>query len=224
MKARAVLIILFMSISLTDAIHDQLNGTVGYEHLNGTMAWEQFNGTMYWLSTRDVLVEMPASGGRKNLTVMVKANNFTMHNADGRIIPLNISSSFWQGAYTYQIKFDDNASGILRFHIPGQGQQFVSPMRGGDLMKIVLPEGFTTGERLLGIARPDPDQIEVVQGRTVLTWMNSSSRRFVEVGFYRETAPLYLKMAFTVIGFLALLVAFEYYYSIRRLRALREDL
>jgi len=73
---------------------------------------------------------------------------------------------------------------------------------------------------MLGIARPTPSGVEVIDGVYILTWDEAPPA--LDVNYYRVEAPRYLQMSLLLIAFLAALIGLDYYLSIKRLRAIRE--
>ncbi len=183
---------------------------------------DDFNGTTFRLGASQVEVIQPVNASRLNLTLSEKASNITLLEG-GKSVPINSSYTFWRGDHIYSIAFGKHVSGVLIYTMPHQGQQFVLPMRDSGPVRVVLPPGYTTGDHVLGIARPDPDEVTTDEGGTVLTWQNTSLYQIIEVSYYPERAPEALKRVFAVLIVAAVALLIEYYASIRKLRAVRED-
>ena len=88
-------------------------------------------------------------------------------------------------------------------------------------MRIILPEGYTTGDRSLGIARPAPDEIAEDDAGNILVWNNTTSISYIEVNYYRKNAPQALALILSILALAGLALLVEYYFSIRKLRASR---
>ena len=183
---------------------------------------EEFNGTTYRLSLSDIEVAQPINGSDFNLTLHEKAENISILSFDGKKTKVNSSYSFWGGDHNYRIHVAHSVTGNLIYTIPHQGQQFILPLHENGSMRLILPPGYTTGDRILGIARPDPDQVKTDNNGTVLTWINPQARA-IEVGYYKMNAPQALKRIFALLAVIAALLLAEYSFSIRRLRALRKE-
>jgi hypothetical protein len=183
---------------------------------------DDFNGTTFRLGASQVEVIQPVNASRLNLTLSEKASNITLLES-GKSVPINSSYTFWRGDHIYRIAFGKHVSGTLIYTMPHQGQQFVLPMRDSGPVRVVLPPGYTTGDRILGIARPDPDEVMTGESGTALTWQNTSLYQIIEVSYYPEKAPEALKRVFAVLIAAAIVLLIEYYASIRKLRAIRED-
>jgi len=138
-------------------------------------------------------------------------------------VALNSSYHFWQGNHIYSLSFERHVSGDLIYTMPQQGQQFILPLKDSDPVRIILPQGYTTGDRSLGIARPSPDEIHADEAGTVLIWHNTSGISYLEVSYYRSNAPRALMMIFGILALAAIALLIEYYISMRRLRSMRND-
>src|SRR5512137_1056950 len=175
---------------------------------------EEFNGTTYRLDLTQMQVTQPVNASTYNLTLHQKADDLVFVGSNGVEVGVNSSYSFWGGEHKYQIDFGRNVTGDLVYTLPYQGQQFILPLRESHPVKVILPPGYTTGDHILGIARPQPDQITADKNGTVLTWTNPG--QIIEVGYYRERAPETLKRIFALLVAMAAILLLEYYASIRR--------
>ena len=184
---------------------------------------EEFNGTTYRLGLSQVEVSQPVNASRLNLTTHETAANMTLLDEGGKMVGINSSYTFWRGDHNYNIVFEKHVSGKLIYSIPHQGQQFIVPLQDEGPVRVILPPGYATGNHILGIARPDPDEIRVDNGGMVLTWQNASRYQIIEVSYYQEKAPEALMRIFAVLVVAAVILLIEYYVSIRKLRAKRED-
>jgi hypothetical protein len=183
---------------------------------------EEFNGTTYKLSLSDIEVARPFNGSNINLTLHDRAENISLISADGNRTGVNSTYSFWAGEYIYRIHFDHNVKGELVYTIPHRGQQFILPLHDNSSVRVVLPPGYTTGDRILGIASPSPDEIKTDENGTVLTW-NSPQSQAIDVGYYKVNAPVALKRIFALLAAIAALLLIEYSIRIRKLRAMSKD-
>jgi hypothetical protein len=190
------------------------------EEFNGTFN-SAFNGTTYRLSLSQMQVTQPVNGSSYNLTLRDQANDLVFIASDGMEVGVNSNYSYWGGEYKYGISFGHNVSGHLVYTIPYQGQQLILQLRESGPVRVILPPGYATGDRILGIARPDPDQIVTDKNGTVLTWTKPG--QIIEVGYYKEKAPDTLKKILALLAAMAAIVLVEYYASIRRLRAISRE-
>jgi hypothetical protein len=181
----------------------------------------EFNGTIYRLSSTQVQVTQPVNASIYNLTLHEKAGDLVFIGSDGLETAVNSSYSYWAGEHKYMIDFGGNVTGDLVYTMPYQGQQFILPLKESHPVKVILPPGYTTGDHILGIARPQPDQIMVDKNGTELTWNNPGL--IIDVGYYQENAPDTLKKIFALLAVMAVIVLIEYYASIKRLRAISRE-
>ena len=194
--------------------------TASSSGLNDT-ADKDFNGTVYHLGELVNGVTVPVNASRMNLTLPEKVDNITLYDETGRIVEINSSYRFWQGNSIYSLDFERHVEGRLVYNLTSQGQQFVISIKDKGPVRVILPEGYTTGERLLGIAWPPPDTTTNIEGRNALTWNNTTRISYIEVNYYRENALVALMIIISILALAAIALLIEYYLSIRKLRALR---
>ncbi len=186
-------------------------------------SYDEFNGTLYSLGLKEVVVEQPVNASKLNLTLSQKTENITLLDQSGARVGFNSSYLFWRGDHIYSLNFDRNVIGKLIYTMPQQGQQFILPLRGGEPVRIILPPGYTTGNRILGIANPGPDDFQEGDSGSVLTWYNTSQIPYIEVSYYKNNALQALTKIFAIMALAAIVLLAEYYYSIRKLRSIRKD-
>ena len=191
--------------------------------LNIVASCSNFNGTTYWLGPSQVEVIQPINASQYELILTDKADNISMIDSNGQTLEINSSNSYWRGEFIYNFNFSDQVMGNLTYFLPHKGQQFILNMRQNEPVRIVLPPGYRTGERLLGIANPNPDEWEMEDGRTALIWLNTSSYQMIEVTYYEEKAPFEVKIIFAILAMLALGLLVEYYFSMRRLKGISDE-
>ncbi len=182
-----------------------------------------FNGTTYHLGQKEVEVIQPVNASKLNLTLSEKTENITLLDENGGHAGLNSSYLFWRGNHIYSLNFGRHVSGDLIYTMPQQGQQFILPLEASSPVRIILPQGYTTGDRILGIARPSPDEFHSDDAGTILTWHNTSQIQYIEVSYYRKNAMQALMTIFAILAMAAIALLIEYYVSMRRLRSLRKD-
>ena len=183
---------------------------------------EEFNGTTYKLSLSDMVVTQPINGTSFNVTISQKTDNISLLTPDGKMTVVNTSYSFWRGDNIYRVDFEKRVTGNLVYTVPHLGQQFILPLRDNGSVRLILPLGYTTGDRILGIARPDPDKVTVDKNETVLTW-NNPPGQVIEVDYYKVSAPDALKRIFALLAIMAAILLLEYYASIRKLRTISRE-
>jgi hypothetical protein len=182
----------------------------------------EFNGTTYNLSLSDMEVTRAVNGTSFNITIHEKTDNISLLTPDGKKTMVSSSYSFWRGDNIYRIEFGKRVSGDLVYTVPHLGQQFILPLRDNGSVRLILPPGYTTGDRILGIARPDPNSVTTDKNETVLTWINPPGQ-VIEVDYYKASAPEALKRIFALLAVMAAILLLEYYASIRKLRTISKE-
>lgn len=182
---------------------------------------EDFNGTIYRLDSNQMEVTQPVNANGINLTLQEKAVNMSLLDSKGKSIGLKESDTFWRGDYIYNIVFDKYVSGKLVYTLPHQGQKLALDPTDKKEVRVILPPGYTTGDRLFGIAIPNPDNTKINGDVTELTWLNVSGDEVIDISYYKNNAPEMVRNAFIAITIASLVLFAEYYRSIRRLRSIR---
>ncbi|HUS76583.1 MAG TPA: DUF5803 family protein [Methanothrix sp.] len=181
----------------------------------------QFNGTIYHLGEKEVQVIVPVNASQLNITLSEETENMTLYDEKGKNVTFNSSYQFQRGDYIYSLTFERPIKGRLIYTAHLQGQQFILPIRDPNPVRIILPEGFTTGERSLGIARPTPDEFVEDDSGSILTWNNTTQVPYIEVNYYRKSAPQALIIILAILALAGLVLLAQYYISIRKLKAAR---
>ena len=184
----------------------------------------QFNGTTYHLGEKEVQVIVPVNASQMNLTMSEKTANMTLFDETGKNVSFNSSYRFWRGDNIYSLVFERPITGRLIYTMHLQGQQFILPIRDRSSVRIILPAGFTTGERGLGIARPPPDEFVEDESGSILTWNNTTQISYIEVKYYRRSAPQALMIVLAILALTGLVLLAQYYISIRKLKAARIEM
>lgn len=181
-----------------------------------------FNGTTYLLAKSEAEVIVPANGSSFNFTLPIRAD-IRLFNSSGGEVPAETRVDFWRGYYNYQVVAGEEVDGHLNYTLPIADQRFVVLADEGSSVRVILPKGYATGDRLLGRARPSPDRIDALDNRTVLIWTVLEGRELIDVSFYAEDAPRAFRLFLLLLAFLAGVLALEHRASMRRLRSIRRD-
>lgn len=184
----------------------------------------QFNGTIYHLGEKEALVTVPVNASHLNLTLSEKTENIMLFDQSGKNVTFNSSYRYLRGDYIYNLTFSRHITGKLNYTMPVQGQMFILPIRDHGPLRIILPEGFTTGERSLGIARPVPDEFVERDSGSILTWNNTTQISYIEVNYYRKSAPQALMIIMGILALTGLVLLAQYYISIRKLKEARMEM
>ena len=181
-----------------------------------------FQGTTYILDKSKAEVIVPFNATSFNLTLAYKAE-ILLFDPLGKEVPIETSVQFKRGSYQYHIVSERPAKGHLHYSHPIAEQRFVAPVEKGESVRVVLPKGYATGDRILGKARPNPDDMESLEGRTALIWTDLQKKTFIDVNFYREGAPRAFRLFLLLLAFIAGVIVLEHNLSIKHLRSFRED-
>lgn len=181
-----------------------------------------FAGTTYILGRSEAEAIVPANGTSFDLTLPYKVE-IILFDSQGSTVPVETEVQFWRGSYRYQVVSHRPVRGQMSYTIPISEQRFVAPVEEGESVRVVLPEGYATGDRILGRARPDPDAVGTLDGRTTLIWTDPEKRAYIDVSFYREGAPRAFRLFLLLLAFIAGVLVLEHNMSIKRLRSFRED-
>jgi len=186
------------------------------------MEESRFNGTTYTLARSEAEVTIPVNGSSFNLTLPFKAE-VRLFESNGSEVPVETTVHFWRGSYNYEVVSDEDVEGHLNYTRPITDQRFVALADENVSVRVILPEGYATGDPILGKARPKPDEVETVGNRIALIWTSPAKRTVIDVSFYRDDAPRSFRLFLLLLAFLAGVLALEHLTSIRRLRSARED-
>ena len=195
---------------------------IAFAALSVTCA-EEFNGTTYSLGRSAVEITVPVNASGLNLTLQEKARDMSLLDDQGKNVSFNSSYLFWRGEHIYSLTFDGHVSGKLVYTMPQQGQEFLLPLEDERPVRIILPPGYTTGNRVLGIARPEPDVVLASDAGDELIWQNTSGIQYIELSYYKDNAPGDLLKVFSILAAAGVVLLAEYYISIRRLKAISRD-
>ena len=184
----------------------------------------EWNGTSYHLGEDEVVVILPVNASHINLTLFLKAENMTLFDEQGRNVTFNSSYQFRRGDHLYSLLFEGPIRGELVYSMSHKGQQFILPISDSGPVSIILPIGYTTGERSLGIARPQPDQFVDDASGDVLIWNNTTKIPYIEVNYYRRSAPVAMMIIIGILAAAGIVLLVQYYISVRKLKAAREEI
>ncbi len=98
------------------------------------------------------------------------------------------------------LEFKEPVTGFIAYtlEIP-KTQSFTFLKPNSEFIRVVLPEGYVTGNRVFGIARPEPANVTFDEkGRQTLLWISSKMgdrEKTIQVKYYTKSAPLYFSAA-----------------------------
>ena len=162
-----------------------------------------------------------------------------------------IEESVERGQKSQVIDFNRSITGFVAFRMTvPPGQDFIYMPRHNSVVRIVLPEGYTTGNPFIGKVQPEANfTYQDESGRQVLVWLNlqkePTSSLFspdlfrraegeveekpveynaVFLKFYTKSAPLGLLIGTTILSLATLIVALNYASTRRKLEEKRMEI
>lgn len=141
-------------------------------------------------------------------------------------INYTLTQEVTQGMKVINLEFKEPVTGFIAYTLDNSGEQsftFVKP--DSEFIRVVLPEGYVTGNRVFGIARPEPLSVTYDEKRRqTLLWISSKMgdrEETIQVKYYTQSAPLLFSAAIIAllcgVGFVLL----HYVKSKRELEAVR---
>jgi len=141
----------------------------------------------------------------------------------------NLTEEVSQSMRVINLEFNESVTGFIAYtlKIPGtQSFTFIKP--DSEYIRVVLPEGYVTGNRVFGIPRPEPANMSFDKnGRQTLLWISSQMperEEVIQVKYYTETAPLYFLAAIVVLLFGVGIILLRYSRSKKELESVRDVL
>jgi hypothetical protein len=110
-------------------------------------------------------------------------------------INYTLTQEISQNMRVLNLSFEEPVTGFIAytFTIPGT-QSFAFMKPDSEFIRVVLPPGYVTGNRIFGIARPTPSNISKDEkGRQNLLWISSDlgeKDEVIQVKYYSQSAPL----------------------------------
>ncbi len=124
------------------------------------------------------------------------------------------------------LEFKEPVTGFIAYTLETPATQsfaFLKP--DSEFIRVVLPEGYVTGNRVFGIARPEPSDVTFDEkGRQTLLWISSemgAREEVIQVKYYTKSAPLFFSAAIIALLSGVGLVLLHYVRSKKELEAVR---
>jgi hypothetical protein len=124
------------------------------------------------------------------------------------------------------LEFEEPVTGFIAYTLETPGTQsfaFLKP--NSEFIRVILPEGYVTGNRVFGIARPEPANVTVDEkGRQTLLWISSKMgerEEAIQVKYYTKSAPLLFSAAIIALLCGVGLVLLHYARSKKELESVR---
>jgi len=113
------------------------------------------------------------------------------------------------------LEFNESVTGFIAYTlVVPVTQSFVFIKPDSEFIRVVLPPGYVTGNRIFGIARPTPYNVSFdEEGRQNLLWISSKMgerEEAIQVKYYTESAPL-LFLASIVVLLIGVGLVLSYY-------------
>lgn len=131
-----------------------------------------------------------------------------------------------QGVKVINLEFKEPVTGFIAYTLENSGEQsFAFVKHDSEFVRVVLPEGYVTGNRVFGIARPEPSSVTYDEkGRQTLLWISSKTgdrEETIQVKYYTQSAPLLFSAAIIALLCGVGLVLLHYSRSKKKLEAVR---
>lgn len=146
------------------------------------------------------------------------------------------------------ITFEQPVTGFVAYTMAlPMGQDFIYITTPPSVVRFVLPNGYTTGNPLIGKVKPSPDEVYTDEyGRENLVWHNEVTTsgflsmlgsyseededeiepipKLISIKFYTESAPRDLSIAAVILGIITLVIYLRYRAQRLILRRIRENI
>ncbi len=173
----------------------------------------------------------------ENLVLLVEPANATEADQDtfldfserSELSDLNytLTSENRRNMKVINLDFEENVTGFIAYTLKMPGTLNFAVMRPeSEFIRVVIPEGYASGNRILGIPRPEPYSTEEDElGRQTYLWIASEMddrEQTIQVKYYRESSPLYFLAAIVALLFGGVMVFVHYSRSKKELLQVRE--
>ncbi len=141
-------------------------------------------------------------------------------------INYTLTQEIKQNMRVLNLEFEEPITGFVAYTLTTSGtQNFVFMKPDSEFIRVVLPPGYDTGNRIFGIARPTPSNESVdSKGRKNLLWISSKlgeRDEVIQVKYYSQSAPLLFLGAIIVLLIGVGLVLLYYLRSKRELESVK---
>ena len=172
-----------------------------------------------------VLLVSPANETKLNQETLMELSNRTEVSNINYTLYQKVSS----GVKIITLEFEEPVTGFIAYTFEVTGNQnFVFVKPDSEFIKVILPKGYSTGNRFFGIPSPTPANITFDgEGKQTLLWNSSemgNREKTIQVKFYPENAPIYFFAAIVALLAGSVLVLIHYSRSKKELEIEREIL
>jgi len=179
-------------------------------------------------SSEDVPIEnfvLLADPANRTIANLQTFNEISRRNETSDI-NYTLTQEISQNIKVITLEFEEPVTGFVAYtlKIP-ETQSFTFVKPDSEFIRVVLPKGYVTGNRVFGIARPTSFNVSFDEkGRQTLLWVSSKMgerEEAIQVKYYAESAPLFFLAAIVVLLFGVVLVLSHYSRSKKELEAVR---
>ena len=126
------------------------------------------------------------------------------HKTENSFVKYTLTQEISQNLKVIHLEFEEPVTGFIAYtsKIPGtQSFGFIKP--DSEFIRVVLPEGYVTGNRVFGVALPTPCNVTFDEkGRQNLRWISSKMGKreiAIQVKYYNKSAPLFFLATIVVL-------------------------
>jgi outer membrane lipoprotein-sorting protein len=153
-------------------------------------------------------------------------DELSRRNETSENVSYNLTQEISQNMKVINLEFEEPVTGFIAYTLETPGTQsfaFIKP--DSEFIRVVLPSGYVTGNRVFGIARPEPFNVSFDEkGRQTLLWISSKMgerEEIIQVKYYSESAPLLFLAAIVALLFGVVLILSHYSKSKKELESVR---
>jgi hypothetical protein len=126
------------------------------------------------------------------------------HRNETSDINYTLTQEISQNMKVLNLEFEQPVTGFIAYTlVVPRTQSFAFMKPDSEFIRVVLPPGYVTGNRIFGIARPTPSNVSLDEkGRQNLLWISSKlgeRDEAIQVKYYSQSAPLLFLAAIIVL-------------------------
>lgn len=166
---------------------------------------QEINCSKLQIFPPDTLGGSPPENPIQNFVLLVEPANNTSADAktleelsqknETSNVNYTVTEEINQSMRVLNLEFQEPVTGFIAYTIVVPGTQSFGVIKpASEFIRVVLPPGYVTGNRIFGIARPTPANISFDEkGRQNLLWISSKlgpRDETIQVKYYSQSAPL----------------------------------
>ncbi|KAF5412685.1 MAG: hypothetical protein C5S43_01450 [Candidatus Methanocomedens sp.] len=163
-----------------------------------------------------------------DIVVLGSTSPYADHSNPGAFSNVSFNSTYTssQGKNTIHFDFAQPVTGFVAYSYALEQGQFYHFLSRNETVIVVLPEGYDTGNFILGPLRPKPDSRSIdIDGRVKLRWdATSPIHNYIKVTYYKSSLPTIMGIMVIILGAAGLATAIYFNSQIRKLRQMRESM